>query len=189
MTDTITNSFNLDCFSDGQVKSKIWLCNILEKHLPFKSNIAILGGWYNLLGFMLLTRNPENYKMIDNYDIDINATNIANSVTDAWNKKIVNNYNKDCYDVNYDKYDCIINCSPEHMIDNTWLEKIPAGKLVCIQSSNVTDPNHPWYIKTPSRDLKDFSENFVLSKVIYLDEMNIDYDSWGYKRFMLTGLK
>ena len=71
-------------FSHGQMQSKIWLCESLEKYIPEKSNIAILGSWYNLLGILLLTRNPNKYNFIIGIDIDKNAIDIANKLCERW---------------------------------------------------------------------------------------------------------
>ena len=65
---------NFDAFSHGQIQSKIWLCEELEPHTPIHANIRILGSWYNILAFMLLTRRPEYYyNSIEGIDIDPDA--------------------------------------------------------------------------------------------------------------------
>ncbi len=46
-------------FSHGQTQSKLWLCETMEPHLPQNAVVAILGCWYNMLGFMLITRNKQ----------------------------------------------------------------------------------------------------------------------------------
>jgi hypothetical protein len=44
---------NFDSFSHGQVKSKIWLCENLERLLPDNAKVLTLGSWVNILGFMI----------------------------------------------------------------------------------------------------------------------------------------
>ena len=51
-------------FSHGQTQSKLWLCETIEPYLPKDAVVAILGCWYNTLGFMLLTRNQSMYQHI-----------------------------------------------------------------------------------------------------------------------------
>ena len=48
--------FNKDAFSSGQVGSKIWLCEELEK-TGWKSKLTyIYGGWHGITAFLLLSR-------------------------------------------------------------------------------------------------------------------------------------
>ena len=73
----INNNMNYDAFSHGQTLSKIWLCEQLESHIPKNTRAAILGSWYNVLAFMMLTRKSELYQYILGIDIDPLATDIA----------------------------------------------------------------------------------------------------------------
>jgi hypothetical protein len=50
---------NLDSFSHGQIASKLWLCDHIEQYVTDNSRVAIVGSWYNVLAFMMLTRNES----------------------------------------------------------------------------------------------------------------------------------
>jgi hypothetical protein len=182
---------NYDAFSHGQIKSKLWLCEKLEPQIQPQSNTMILGCWYNILGFMMLTRNPYRYRSIVGIDTDQEAIDIADKVLDRWiveNRK-VHNMALNANALDYTDMDTVINCSSEHMESNDWFDKIPEGTLVCIQSSNVTETGEPWFIKNPSPTLESFTQKYNLSKTHFADTLRIDYGSWGYDRFMLIGIK
>lgn len=190
----MTNSFNvnLDSFSHGQIKSKLWLCESLEPYLPSVSTIAILGSWYNILSFMLLTRNNKNYESIVGIDQDIESIEISNKINNYWileNKSKFKNIHEDVNVSTLDSYNVVINSSPEHMEKRTWFDNIAAGTLVCIQSSNMLDPDHPWYIKNPSPNIDSFASKYPLSKIMFLDTLPIRYNDWGYDRYMIIGIK
>lgn len=183
--------FNYDSFSHGQILSKIWLCEQLESYVPKHSRAAIVGSWYNVLAFMLLTRRSDLYQYILGVDIDSNATEVADSICNAWRigcDKKVSNVTADAGKFSYDEFNLIINCSVEHM-SSDWYDQVPTGALVCIQSSDVTITAHPWLITNPNPDQETLAKKYPLSQTLFSGEKEFNYDSWGYKRFMLIGIK
>ena len=179
---------NFDSFSHGQVLSKIWLCEQLEPFLPLQPNIVNLGGWYNVLGFMLKVRNPKRNLKITNVDADPETQLISNAVTNAWSDS-VRHITADANEFRLRDYNVVINCSAEHFDSAKWFDEIAPGSLVCIQSSNVDDIEHPWLVKLPNPDLATFLRRYPLANTYFSDEMYFDYESWGYSRFMLIGRK
>lgn len=180
---------NFDCFSHGQITSKVWLCDELEKYLPNNSQIAILGGWYNILGFMLLTKFSSKIAKLTSIDIDNSTKSIADKITDTWLRNIVTNVIADVNTVDLKDYNVVINCSPEHMYENYWFNNIKKETIVCIQSSNITIQTDPWLVVNPNISLKNLCNKYTLSNLFYNDELPIVYDNWGYKRFMIIGQK
>ena len=182
---------NYDAFSHGQIKSKLWLCEKLEKHIPANSNVKILGSWYNVLAFMLLARNPTNYQSIEGVDIDPEVKEIADKICNHWlvEGQIVSNMIGDSNNVSYEGTDVVINCSPEHMKDTSWYKKVPDGTLMCIQSISISDPLYPWFITTPHYSVDDMKSKYPMSSINYCGQIRIDYGSWGYDRYMLIGIK
>ena len=79
---------NFDSFSHGQIESKIWLCDQIEPFLPPTANIVNLGGWYNVLGFMLKVRNPRRNLKITNIDADPETKPIADRICDALDTRV-----------------------------------------------------------------------------------------------------
>lgn len=184
-------SFNLDAFSHGQTLSKIWLCEQLEPHVPNNTRAAILGSWYNVLAFMMLTRRSDLYQYILGIDIDPLATDIAERICDAWRfgcDKKVANITHDAGTFTYDEFNLIINCSVEHM-KSDWFDRVPTGAIVCIQSSDVTMTEFPWLITNPNPDQDTLAKKYPLSQTLFSGEKEFNYGNWGYKRFMLIGIK
>lgn len=179
---------NFDSFSHGQIVSKLWLCEELEPHIKTNSSVCILGGWHNVLGMLMLSRNEKKYKSITNVDIDADAINVADKITDKWRiDQTVSNVNADAnsYQVTQD---VVINCSVEHFSSQDWFDNIPKGTLVCIQTCDVTDSGYPWLIAMPNPDMETFLERFPLSEVLFTGEKDIVYPNFGYKRFMMIGI-
>ena len=185
---------NFDSFSHGQIQSKVWLCQELERFVHANLKVAVLGSWYNLIAFMLLTRNAARYQHILGIDIDSETKEIADKLTEAWRigkDYKVENIIADANLVNLAGYDLIINCSPEHMNGNEWFENLEYGTMVCIQSSDVqTKDDDVWKCVNPNECLEDLVLKYPLSKYLYSGEKEIRYsDDNGYKRFMLIGIK
>jgi hypothetical protein len=183
-------NINLDSFSHGQVKSKIWLCEKLEPYIINNANIVILGSWVNVLGFMLLSRQPNGYNYVKGIDIDEGAVDIANKICNYWYVEgVERSVVEDANTTILDGFDVVINCSSEHMEDTKWFDRIPAGTLVCVQSSNLTDSNDPWLITNPSPTIDSFKEKYPLRDIKFCDTLPIRYGDWGYDRYMIIGIK
>lgn len=183
---------NYDSFSHGQIHSKLWLCEELEPHLPQKSKLFILGGWYNILGFMLMCRNPNNYDQIISIDIEENVCSIADKISNAWTFQpaIIKNIKADANQFSFDEVDAVyINCSPEHFESTTWFDNLPIGALVCIQSISITDPDYPWLIRQPNATFEEFLRKYKIANILFAGTKRIQYNEWGYNRFMLIGRK
>ena len=179
---------NFDSFSHGQIVSKIWLCEELEDLLPENPNVYILGGWHNVLGFMLLTRNQHLYKSITNIDLDTDAVEVADKITNTWSMdSTVKNIVGDANTLAEFDPDLVINCSVEHFENNDWFNQLKPGTMVCIQSSDMTDPNDPWFIRQPNPTLTSFINRFPVSKTLFIGSKRIQYPHFGYNRFMLIG--
>jgi SAM-dependent methyltransferase len=176
---------NYDAFSHGQMKSKLWLVQKLEPYL-IDENIVVLGSWYNTTALVLKCRNYNG--KIYGIDIDPDVKSIADKICDQWViEGSVVNITGDASNIPV-SYDTVINCSSEHMTTE-WFDNIKPGTLVCIQSSNVTESGDPWYIKTASPDIDSFKQKYNLSKTLFCDTLRIQYDNWGYDRYMLIGVK
>jgi hypothetical protein len=183
---------NYDAFSHGQIKSKLWLCEQIEPYLK-NETVIILGSWYNVLAFMMLTRCHHKYKKITGIDLDQSCIPIANKLCDAWivdkSDVKVQNVEGSADNVDYSGVSLVVNCSAEHFADQSWFGKIPAGMLVCIQSSNMTEPKAPWLITNPSPTLESFISKYTLTTNYMTDTLRIQYDGWGYDRYMIIGIK
>lgn len=179
-------------FSHGQYQSKLWLCQSLEPYIPTNSRIAILGSWYNILGNMLLTRNPSKYNFILGIDKDQTVIDIANKINEGWmiqpNVKI-KNICGDANSYNLQGYNVIINCSVEHMDSDIWFYNLTPGTLVCIQSSNVLESNSSFDIKSPNQNIDSLVTKYPLEIFYHKKTKHFQYNEWGYDRLMTIGIK
>lgn len=183
-----------NAFSHGQVLSKIWLCEELEKYMQDKTRIVVLGCWYNLTAFILFSRNHEAYAKIDGIDLNIENVGLSDKINNAW--KIENKLDSYFADVNntfYQNYDVVICSSVEDIKGNQWFERIPNGHLVCLQTLNLTEKQTKkydnWNIVNPTKTLKEFKTKYPLQKILYEGSRKFDYDHLKYNRHMLIGIK
>lgn len=181
---------NFDSFSHGQIQSKLWLCEHLEQYMVSNSTVLILGSWINVLGFMLLTRKPSHYSHIRAIDIDKESIDLANKICSYWYVEgIQRSTVDDANTIDMNGFTAVINCSSEHMESMQWFDNIPSGTLVCIQSSNIVDPAEPWVIKNPSPTYDSFLSKYQISETKFAGTLKIQYETWGYDRYMLIGIK
>jgi hypothetical protein len=194
--------FEEDCFSRGQLESKLWLINELVKADLDLGVIFLCAGWYGTLATMMFENNLK-FEKIRNFDIDPTTEKIAeifNSpwVIDGWKFKHVEqdihdiDFEEHCYTVSksendfealWDSPDTIINTSCEHIENfSDWYGKIPKGKLVVLQSNDYMDIEE--HVNC-SPSLKDFSISTPMETVIYEGELGLH----NYTRFMKIGYK
>lgn len=179
-------------FSHGQMHSKIWLCENLEPYLKPKNRVIVVGCWHNLTGIMLNIRNPHHQFYIKGIDIDNEAIKVADKLTEAWRFEPFNPFNNEFADAatyDYTSYDVVINSSVEHMNDD-WYKQIPFGKLVCIQSFNISIINDPIYkVINPNSSMEIFREKYPMTQVLYVGEKRFDYSENPYSRYCVIGYK
>lgn len=184
---------NFESFNHGQVQSKIWLCENLEPLLPKFPSVLILGAWHNVLGFIMLSRQPKRYDFIAAVDIDPEVKPIADKICEAWTMSDtvkIQNLTEDANNTRFTHYNVVINCSVEHMENVSWFDKIDNNALVCIQSSDLPE-NHDevWKINNPNISLEKLKQKYPLSQILFAGEKVIQYENWGYKRLMIIGIK
>ena len=193
-----------DCFSRGQIQSKLWLIEILEENCTNLGTVFLCAGWYATLATMLFESKIKVDK-IRSFDIDDTCVDIAETFNKPWfvDKWRFKSITQDIMDINYNEHvwqywsnannrmsypitdspDTIINTSCEH-IDNfvEWYEKIPTGKLVVLQNNNFFEVNE--HVNCVN-DLEEFADQAPLSKILYEGELELP----KYKRFMRIGYK
>lgn len=178
-----------DAFSSGQIQSKIWLCEELEKLYEKIDTVWIYGGWYGLSAFLLQSRKNIDIKCIRSFDIDSDCEKIADLINENW---VINNWQfkaitKDCSSIDFDKEvpDLIINTSTEHFDNLDWWYNIPKGVTVALQGNNMLHDDHVIHFK----NLESFLETFPLSTMHYKGQLDFHYPTWNFTRFMVIGEK
>jgi len=193
-----------DCFSRGQLQSKLWLVEELKKCKVDLGTVYLCAGWYATLATMLFESGMKVDK-IRSFDIDPTCVDIAETFNkpwfvDSWRFKSVT---KDIMHITYDEHwweswsnannrmskpildkpDTIINTSCEHIENfSDWYAKIPDGKLVVLQNNDYFDiDEHVNCVNS----LQEFEAMTTMSKVLY----NGKRDLPKYTRFMRIGFK
>lgn len=178
-----------DAFSQGQVESKLWLCENLEKiNWVDKPNIWVLGGWQGIMSFLLLSRRNISINQIKSFDVDPSCEPIADTINNTW---VIDNwkfkaYTKDCNFLDYTTNpDIVINTSTEHFQNQKWFDDIPSGTLVCIQGNDLNHEDHFSHYKT----FDHFNETFKFRNIMYQGEKDFIYPEFKFTRYMIIGIK
>jgi hypothetical protein len=189
------NMFNKDAFSNGQIDSKLWLCEELEK-LGWESDLTrIFGGWYGITAFLLLSRGKFQVRKIYSYDVDPSCEAIADMINENWVIKEwqFKAFTEDCNNprlsqtTEYDSgiLDLIINTSTEHFESMDWFDNIPTGTRVILQGNNMPHDDH--IVRTTTLD--EFIAHYPLSGIMYKGEKLFVYPEWQFTRYMIIGVK
>ncbi len=197
-------SSGIEAFSShGQLKSKIWLMNVLkERGLMSLGTVFLCAGWHGMLPCLLLNDRDFSIKRIFNFEKDPLSVKVSEDlnrdfVSNGWRFKAVL---RDILDIGYSparfetlkasgeiqqlavEPDTVINTSCEHIRDfPLWLQKLPPQKLLILQSNSYAE--HPDHINC-SESLEDFKSQAPMD-LIYAGSLDLK----KYRRFMLIGRK
>jgi len=176
-----------DAFSSGQIGSKLWLCEELERLYDRIDEIWIYGGWYGLTAFLLRSRNNINIKTIRSLDVDPACESVADTVNEYWKwqdwqfKAVT----VDCNTVIPTDVDLVINTSTEHFESVEWFRQIPKGTAVALQGADMPHLDHVFDFQ----NLAQFEQTYPLDTVMFSGVKNFNYPEWSFNRFMLIGVK
>lgn len=185
-----------DAFSDGQVRSKLWLANNLnlwaEKYLlEGDYTLTWYGSWVGLGPFLLLCLTSIKIKKINLIEIDPESLQTSKHFLDHWNCLGVE-INLICEDMNFylpdpnDSKQIFINTACEHLFETEWLRKIPAGSIVLVQSTNMKHVEHI----NLSESIDEFRNKMApFIDIFEKDILEIAYPTYTFARFMLFGKK
>lgn len=175
----------LESFWKGQVNSKVWLIDNLEKFLfpNTRNNIVIHGGWNGVLASLLFNSNI-GVKHITSLDIDPECEKIARTINRRQDLEgRFTTVTADMCSYLYDA-DITINTSCEHITQeqyNQWLTNVPRHSLIVVQSNNYRDLQE--HVNC-SDTLQEFEQKSNL-KIIFSDTLALQ----KYNRFMIIGYK
>jgi hypothetical protein len=191
-----------DCFSRGQLKSKLWIIKELTKLNLDLGTVFLCAGWYATLATMLFESDIAVDK-VRSFDIDPTVGKIAKVFNKPW---LMDDWKfqtstQDIHSIDYNNYtfsvsrsngtqleitesaDTIINTSCEHISNFTeWYAKIPDGKLVILQSNDFFEVDE--HVNC-SIDIDDFSRQTPLKSVLYSNSLQLE----KYTRYMRIGYK
>lgn len=182
-----TLNVDKDAFSSGQIGSKIWLCEELERLFDSVDHIAVYGGWYGVTAFLLNSRGNIDIGKIRSYDVDPACEKVADMINENW---VIQDWKfkaitQDCNDVDSHGADLVINTSTEHFESMDWWTAIPAGTAIAVQGNNMIHDDHHIH----STSLKEFTAQFPVTEKLYAGEKQFVYPTWRFTRYMLIGVK
>lgn len=185
--DAIRNSDNkyrtLESFWKGQVNSKIWLIENLEKYACQKENtISIYGGWNGVLSSLMFNSNID-IKNIISIDIDSTCEQIASTICKR--QEIEGRFNAITANMcdNVFDTDIVINTSCEHITQeqyNQWLNKVNPRSLIVVQSNNYFELEE--HIRC-ANNLDDFCQTSKIDNIYWAGE----FQTQKYTRYMIIG--
>ena len=199
-----------DAFSRGQVQSKIWLVNELEKvrlqlSNPVYKQVLLMAGWYGQL--KSIYDHKLTYRKMRILDMDRTACEISDSVFNLYD---IEDYKVKsvCADINNLKIyktgfefdienfssgkiitekflpDLIINTSAEHMTEEWYsqirFKQLDGDPVVAIQSNNLFDI--PEHVNCV-HSVSHMKKKYPMQEILFEGELQLK----GYKRFMLIG--
>ena len=175
-----------DSLSDGQTASKLWVVEALSQFLEVNhKRVGVFGGWVGILCRMLYDFN--GVKSVDNIEIDGSLKKI-NQLTMGEHLDTFKFIHSDMFDFDYQQrqYDVYINTSGEHIkCIKDWIEKIPSGKIVIIQSNDYYQ--HPQHINCVASE-QELEAKAIEAKnvkdIIYRGRLSLPV----YNRFMIICL-
>lgn len=201
-----------DCFSRGQLQSKLWIIKELKKLNLDLGTVFLCAGWYATLATMIFESGIKVNK-IRSFDKDPSCWKIAETFNKSWlednwkfkastvdimefnwtdtpapsDGTIGNFY----YNTNTgskiiqmkDNPDTIINTSCEHIENfSEWYNLIPNGKLVILQSNDYFEVEE--HINTYNT-LVEFSLSSPMTETLFEGELFLP----NYTRFMKIGYR
>lgn len=185
-----------DAFSHGQIRSKLWLSEKFadwsKKHVEASENLTLnwYGSWVGIGPFLLLSRTDIKFTRVNLFDLNAQDLEVSRSILDYWRCESIEIITH-CIDVNDHRPEntpnqVFINSACEHMAEHLWLEQIPKGSFVLLQS---TDMQHPEHVNC-AIDLEQFINNYSPGLTV-LESQQIDffYPDKQFSRFMLFGRK
>ena len=192
------NAFHRDAFSHGQILSKLWLCNELERLLTTESQtIWVYGGWYCLTNFLLRSRQLVSVKNLCSFDIDPDATTNARIINNTWEcEGTFRAFTYDCNTVDpstpwlYESEppDIIINTATEHFDKKEWFNAIPSGTRVILQSNDLAHDDHVGTVAL-SESVDALIAMYPLRTIEFSGNKPFRYPQMSYDRYMVIGRK
>jgi hypothetical protein len=176
----------------NQVTSKLWLAeNLRESAGPAFGTVTILGGWFGVLGAILLSDRRLAVERVVSVDIDPRCAPVAESLNASQVRagRFVAR-TADMRTLDYSPVDgtaaapdLLINTSCEHVLGFAqWYARVPAGQLLVLQSNDYyAIADHVNCVP----DLDAFRAQAPLREELFAGEQ----PHKRYRRFMLIGRK
>lgn len=171
----------MDAFWRGQLDSKKWLINELEKLFWLDDiTVDIHGGWVGVLASMLF-QSDIGITHINSIDIDPVCAPIATMMNKG--EEIEGRFHAHIADMcTFRSHaDVIINTSCEHITQeeyDLWLSGLPHNSIIVLQSNDYDIPEHVRFVDS----LEEFKKQSNLN-IIYAGSLDTEL----YTRWMIIG--
>lgn len=177
---------NKDSFASGQIGSKIWLCEELERTGWSSELTWIYGGWYATTALLLRTRGRFQVKMIESFDIDPACETPARLLNENWVwRKQFWAHTQDCNTITDVSADLVINTATEHFDSDQWWQNLPPGQRVVLQTNDMPHDDHVIQV----RSIRQFMHLYPMQRIDYYGALYFDYPENSFTRYMLIGVK
>lgn len=174
-------------FSNDLLLSKLWLITKLSNLQKEFDTIYVLGSWFGNLALLFAIKNIK-FKCIINVDWKNDAIDQSRKLCKKLDlESRISHLQTDVNNLDYDKLSSksvIINTSCNNIDGKLWFDNIPVGTLTVLQSRDQ-DPS----AINKHKSLKDFSNCYPLSKVLYRKSIKLVDTDTDYHRYMIIGIK
>ncbi len=189
--------FHKDVWASGQMGSKLWLCEELERaYQGPEATVWILGGWHGLTAQLLFLRDKLKIKKIRSFDIDPSCEAVADQLNNlwVWQEWRFKAFTFDCNELDYndpdmwasDCPDIVINTAVEHFHSTLWWQRIPSETLCLLQSNNMKHADHI----SSCQSAEDLATTFEMKRKLYQGRLDFDYQNESsFSRFMVIGYR
>lgn len=165
-----------DAFRVKQLQGKSWLLNHIKDIAHSKEeNVLVIGSWFGFTSFCL---HKIGFSRITEVDPDRRLETFTNHLN-RFNKSFKHITN-DINNVDIEQYSMIVNPSCEHILDNTWFNRIKEGSLVFLHSTDYPANDHPNTCANVEEMISKYPLNLLYAGTL---------DLGTYKRFMIVGTK
>jgi hypothetical protein len=163
-----------DAFRVKQMQSKAWLVSKLT-HIDKSKKVLVVGSW---LGFTSLCLNKLGFSEITEIDVDPRLEDFSKHLN-RFNKKF-KHITDDINNIDISEYELIINTSCEHILENSWFDKIAKDTIIVLHSNNLPGYDHVNTCESIGEMIEKYPMQLQYSG-------SLDFTDW--KRFMLIGTK
>jgi hypothetical protein len=178
-----------DCFYESQLVSKMAILNALENYkLDLRGSVHIIGGWYGILGSMLLDKFSQ-ISTVYSWDLDPNCKFIGRHLEPSEKLRFITcdmeYISQNEYFVLPEYPKLIINTSTEHVtqdVFDSWLKGVPDTVPIILQGNDYFDCKE--HVRC-SHNMDEFKQQNPLNRVLDEDVIRAD----NFNRFMTFGYK
>ena len=180
-----------DALNDNQITCKRWLIDELFRALGGTfGTVYLLGGWYGVLGALLLNDSRFDIRRVVSIDIDPECAPIASQLNRSQAEGRFEAVTASASGLTYRRVDevggppnLLINTSCEHMAASVrWYEQVPDGMCQVLQSNDYYScAEHVNCVES----LAKFKEQVPMREVLFEGAL----PRRRYNRFMLIGRK